>query len=75
MPPFDAEFFGGDDRLDVTASTLFSLVAALDKLAPGFADQADMRATFAVDGVVQPDWSVSLADAGEVIVLPRVSGG
>lgn len=75
MPPFDREYFGGKDRLDLQAATLFGLVGKLDELAPGFADLADVRASFAVDGVVQPDWSTPLAQAGEVIVLPRVAGG
>ena len=75
MSPFDQEFFGGKDRLDLEARTLFGLLGKLDTLAPGFADLADLRVSFAVDGVVQPDWSVSLAQVSEVIVLPRVAGG
>lgn len=75
MPPFDQEFFGGRDRLDLAAGTLFALVTRLDGEAPGFAAIAEARAAFAVDGVYTPDWTRSLADAAEVIVLPRVAGG
>jgi molybdopterin converting factor small subunit len=75
MPPFDSEFFGGKDRLDLDAGNLFGIVAELNKLSPGFADLADVRAAFAIDGVVVSDWSSSLAGACEVIVLPRVGGG
>ena len=75
MPPFDRELFGGKDRLDLEAATLFGLVEKIDALAPGFADSAHARATFAIDGVVVPDWSASIAQASEVILLPRVSGG
>lgn len=75
MPPFDKDLFDGKDRLDLEAPTLFALVGEIDKLAPGFAETADMRATFAIDGVVTGDWSTSLADATEVILLPRVGGG
>jgi molybdopterin converting factor small subunit len=75
MPPFDREFFRGRDRLELDAPTLFALVAKLDALAPGFADQAEARATFAIDGVFTPDWTRSTAEAAEVILLPRVSGG
>lgn len=75
MPPLDREFFGGKDRLDLEAGNLFGLVTELDKLAPGFGELADIRASMAIDGVVAPDWSASLADASEVIVLPRVAGG
>jgi hypothetical protein len=33
MPPFDREFFGGRDRLELDAPTLFALVGKLDALA------------------------------------------
>lgn len=74
MPPFDKEFFGAD-RLELDAANLFGLVRRLDALAPGFADIADVRAAFAVDGTYAADWSVPLAGAREVILLPRVGGG
>jgi molybdopterin synthase sulfur carrier subunit len=75
MSPFENEFFGGRDRLDLEASNLFAMVRELDAVAPGFAEIAGVRAQFAIDGVVVPDWSTSLAGASEVIVLPRVGGG
>lgn len=75
MSPFDCEFFGGRDKLDLEAGNLFGMVRELDALSPGFGDVADARAQFAIDGVVVPDWSTSLAGAAEVIVLPRVGGG
>ena len=75
MPPFDKEFFGGRDRLEMESGNLFGLVRELDKIAPGFSDIAEIRVTFAIDGVVTGDWSNSLAEAREVILLPRVGGG
>jgi len=75
MPPLDAEFFGGRSRLDLPADSLFALVEAIDALAPGFAAVAQPRATFAVDGVVVPDWATLLTPESEVILLPRVGGG
>lgn len=75
MPPFDREFFGGRDRLEMEAPTLLALVRELGALAPGFEEAAEARAAFAVDGVFTPDWTRSTADAAEVILLPRVSGG
>ena len=75
MPPFEREFFGGHDRLELEADTLFGLVRKLDAIAPGFADIAEVRAAFAIDGVFAPNWSSPLAGAAEVILLPRVSGG
>ncbi|MDE8651041.1 hypothetical protein [Novosphingobium album (ex Liu et al. 2023)] len=74
MPPFDREFFG-TDRLDLAATNLFDLVGQLDALAPGFATIAQVRATFAIDGVVTHDWASPLANVTEVILLPRVGGG
>jgi len=75
MPPFDREFFAGRDRIELEAPTLLALVDKLDALSPGFADQAEARAAFAIDGVFTPDWTRSTAEAAEVILLPRVSGG
>lgn len=75
MPPFDQEFFGGRDRLELEAPTLVALIGKLDGEAPGFAEIADARAAFAVNGVYTPDWTGSLAEAAEVILLPRVAGG
>jgi hypothetical protein len=75
MPPFDREFFGGTDCFDLSAKTLFGVVNKLDELGPGFADLADVRAAFAVDGAVQPDWSVSLEGAQEIVVMQKVAGG
>lgn len=74
MPPFDKEFFGAD-RLNLDALNLFDLVDRLDALAPGFAAIAQPRAHFAIDGVLESDWSTPLAGAQEVILLPRVGGG
>lgn len=74
MAPFDKEFFG-TDRLDLDAVNLYALVEKLGELAPGFAAIAQPRVHFAIDGVLETDWSTPLAGANEVIVLPRVGGG
>lgn len=75
MPPFDREFFGGIDSFDLEARTLFGVLNQLEAIGPGFSDLADVRAAFAVDGIVQPDWSVPIGDAKEVVVMQRVAGG
>jgi len=75
MPPFDMEFFGGKNRLELDARTVIGLVNKMDEVGPGFADLADVRAAIAVDGVVQADWSASIAGAEEIIVMQRVAGG
>ena len=75
MSPLDRQFFGGTDTFDLQARTLFGLLGKLEELAPGFADLADLRVSFAIDGVVEPDWSASLADVSEVVVLAKIAGG
>ena len=73
--PFASQFFRSDAQLTLEAGNLFALVSALDLLAPGFADEAELRAAFAVNGVVAPDWSVPLPPGAEVVLFPRVAGG
>lgn len=75
LPPFDREFFGGRDVLEIEAGSLLALVDRLDALAPGFAEQAEARAAFAIDGVFAPDWTRRLAGVDEVVLLQRVAGG
>lgn len=73
--PFASQFFRGDAQLTIEAGNLFALVSALDRLAPGFAEEAELRAAFAVNGVVAPDWSAPLPQGAEVVLFPRVAGG
>ena len=75
MPPLDAEFFGGEGCMDVNAGNVFELVRALDRRNPGFADVADVRVAIAVDDVLIADWTTSLSDDSDVLLVPRVGGG
>ena len=75
MSPFAEQFFGGAQVLDVDAGNLFALVDALDAIGPGFGDEAALRAAFAVDGVMQTDWSAPLAPDAQVMLFQRVAGG
>ena len=75
MSPLDRQFFDGKDTFDMQARTLFGLLGKLDELAPGFSDLADVRVSFAIDGVIEPDWSASLAEVSEVVVLAKIAGG
>lgn len=75
LAPFAEQYFGGDGMLDLPAGNLFALVASLNKLAPGFAEHAEEGVAFAVDGLVQPDWSLALTPDAEVVVFPRIAGG
>lgn len=75
MPPFDREFFAGRSRFDFSADNLFAVVAALGREAPGFGDVAGVRGQFAVDGVIEPDWSRPVGADSEIILIARVGGG
>lgn len=75
LAPFAEQFFGGAEVLDVAAGNLFALVEALDRLGPGFGEDAVLRAAFAVDGMMQTDWSAPLAPDAQVMMFPRVAGG
>ncbi len=75
LEPFASQFFSGNAPIELAAGNLFSLVAALDHIAPGFADAAELRAAFAVDGTLWADWTAPLPEQGEVMLFPRVAGG
>jgi molybdopterin synthase sulfur carrier subunit len=66
---------GGGEELQIDAGNIFQLVAALDRISPGFADVAEARVAFAVDGVLTTDWATPFAADAEVLVVPRLAGG
>lgn len=75
MRPLGEVWFAGAEQLEIDAANLFTLVAALDARAPGFAAEAELHYAFAVDGRVVADWATPLTPASEVLILPRISGG
>ncbi len=74
-PPFTYEFFGGRDELEVAAGNVFALVRALDGMAPGFADAAQLRAAVAVNGVAITAWDTPIDEDSEVLFVARIAGG
>lgn len=74
-PSFCTEYFGKLSEFDVEAGNLFQLVDALEARAPGFAQVAGIKVAFAIDGVVQGDWTVPLPPGCEVLLVPRIGGG
>lgn len=74
-PSLGSEFFGGKEEMGVEASNIFQLVAALDRISPGFGAIAEARVAFAVDGTLTADWSTPLSETSEVLLVPRVAGG
>ncbi len=75
LEPFASQFFGGAAQLEFAAGNLFAVVSELDRIAPGFAEVAELRVAFAVDGVAWQDWSAPLPAEAEVMLFPRVAGG
>lgn len=75
MPSFCTEFFGSGQDMTVPAANLFQLVQALEERAPGFAEVAGIKVTFAVDGELTHDWTAPLREDSEVLLVPRVGGG
>jgi len=77
LPPFDTEYFSGRREIEFgeEVRNLFSLIRELDAMAPGFAETAQDRAGFAVDGTVHANWTDALPQDCEVLIVPRVSGG
>lgn len=74
-PSFCTEYFGSDSAFDLPAANLFQLVDALERRAPGFAEAAGIKVAFAIDGVVQNDWTAPLGPDSEVLLVPRIGGG
>ena len=70
-----ADYFGSTDEFEAEAANLFQLVEALERIAPGFAEDAGMRLAFAVDGELAEDWTAPLAEGAEVLIVMRISGG
>lgn len=75
IEPFPGRYFAGRDAFELDAPDLFALVRALDAIGPGFGEVAAEDAAIAVDGVMRADWSASLAEAQEVLIVPRIAGG
>lgn len=75
LPPLDAEFFGGADRMELAAGNVFELVGLLGERSPGFAEVADVRVAVAVDDVLTADWATPLSQDSAVLLVPRVGGG
>lgn len=75
LEPFAGQFFEGAAQIEIAAGNLFAVVSALDRIAPGFAEVAELRVAFAVNGVVSSDWSAALPVGAEVMMFPRVAGG
>lgn len=70
-----AELFGGRDTVEVSAKTLFGVVHALERDAPGFQARAESGLAMAVDGMLAEDWTTPVRPDSEVMVVTRVAGG
>ena len=75
MAPLGDEFFSGQSAFDLSGNSVFALVSQLDRLYPGFAEEAPVRCAIAINGVLAGDWSTAIPQDAEVLLLPRIGGG
>jgi molybdopterin converting factor small subunit len=69
-------FTRGAAEIDVEAASVAAMVAALDRLFPGFGDHIDRRMAIAIDGEIHQDASgAPLRPESEVYLFPRIGGG
>ena len=70
-----AQLFGGREVVEVSGTTLWAVVHALEALAPGFRARALATLAIAVDGMLAEDWSTPVRPDSEILVVARVAGG
>lgn len=69
-------FTGGVEEVEVKAATVRSLVAELDRLFPGVAEQLRSGIAVAIDGEIIADAIYEpLPEDAEVHFLPAIGGG
>ncbi len=69
-------WFGGASTLDIEATSLRRLMAALDARFPGFKDAMSARVAVAIDGIIyQNALDAPLTPNAEVCFIQRISGG
>lgn len=67
---------GGQDSVNVEASTIRQLIERLVDLYPAMAGEVDKGIAVAIDGVVyRDDWTQRIPENAEVFLMPRIAGG
>jgi molybdopterin converting factor small subunit len=67
---------GGAAELEVAATSFRRLVAELDARFPGLGRLVDEGMAVAIDGVIFQDaYAVPLAEASEIVMIPKIAGG
>ena len=69
-------FTGGLAEVEVEASSVRQLIAALDLRFAGLGDYVQRRMAIAIDGEIHQDaFTEPLSDKAEVFLLPKIGGG
>jgi molybdopterin converting factor small subunit len=67
---------GGQDSVNVEASTIRQLIERLVDRYPAMAGEVDKGIAVAIDGVVyRDDWTQRIPENAEVFLMPRIAGG
>lgn len=76
LPAEYRELAGGQAEVEVEASTVRRLIAALEARFPGLGEELDRRMAFAIDGVIHQDaWGAEIGPDSEVFLIPKIGGG
>lgn len=72
----ESRFLDEPGFLEIDAATVRELITALEARFPGIGQILEERMGVVLDGDYVPDaMSESLADVGEVVFIPRLTGG
>lgn len=67
---------GGQDSVNIDASTIRQLIERLVDRYPAMAGEVDKGIAVAIDGVVyRDDWTQRIPENAEVFLMPRIAGG
>jgi molybdopterin converting factor small subunit len=67
---------GGQDSVNIEASTIRQLIERLVDRYPAMAGEVDKGIAVAIDGVVyRDDWTQRIPENAEVFLMPRIAGG
>lgn len=67
---------GGATRVEVEATNIRELYAALAEKFPGMAPQLDRGVSVSIDGRIYTEaWFEEVTPESEIVLLPRIAGG
>ena len=67
---------GGRSEIEVEASSVREMIAALDASFPGLGEEIRNTMAIAIDGEILPDpWLEAIRPESEIYILARIGGG